>query len=173
MSMEVFKKNKVLFLGLSVPILMIIFVVASIYIPMLFIKPKYNFIYTASSYYGQQYVVRDSKIVKDVYNAQNYSSYYDSADYQYPVLYYYDVSKDESKEISFDETKTIELDSSKKSLDGFEISSSGSGGGFMPFMYNNTDYSSIYIKGNGVSKKLNLRLSSSDYYDFHLIGWVK
>ena len=45
--MEIIKKNITLILGISIPILMILFVAGSIYLPGLFIKPHFNFLYVA------------------------------------------------------------------------------------------------------------------------------
>lgn len=170
--MNVFKKNKTLFLGLSIPMFMIIFVVASIYIPPLFIKPKHNFIYVSSSYLGRNYSVEGGKLVKAA--VINYS---DSSDYTgygngYPTLYYYDVSKDTSNEISFEDAQDITIDSNTISQDGFEVKYGGGNGGGFPF-YNSPSSSSMYITGNGMSKKINLRTDSTNYYGFQLIGWVK
>ena len=98
------KKNKILILGLSIPVLMIILVVASIYIPTFFVKPKYNFIYAFSnSYFGPEYKVKNSKLTK----VDNSNSGYEISDSRqtpdYPTLCYYDVKKDENTEISFEE----------------------------------------------------------------------
>ncbi len=171
--MELIKKNRIFILGISIPILMILFVVASIYVPGIFIKPKCNFVYTSGAYYGNEYSVVNNRITKVSIDQNGSSGTYESQGYQYPNIYLYDVINNTSSEISYQEARNISIDSSTKSQDGFEIDHGSSGGGFLPFTYNQDDYSSIYIKGNGVSKKLNLTLSDNDYYDFHLIGWVR
>lgn len=45
--MTMIKKNITLVIGISIPILMILFVAGSIYFPRLFIKPHFNFLYVS------------------------------------------------------------------------------------------------------------------------------
>lgn len=65
--MQFIKKHITLVVGISIPILMILFVAASIYLPGLFIQPKFNFLYACDHYYygdHDQYSVRNGKLVK-------------------------------------------------------------------------------------------------------------
>jgi len=178
--MEFVKKNITLLVGMSIPILMILFVAGSIYLPGLFIQPKFNFLYVsgADSYYSKyQYSVQNGKLVRsEIQRLENQI-------YQPPrevKLYIYDVAKNESKEISFEEAQNLNLDSSIISPDGFEIVYGSRGEGFFPFFFlSERDYNTLYLKGHNVSKKLNLQLSGSyynyyNYYDnFRFIGWIK
>jgi hypothetical protein len=67
-----FKKNLSLIFAISIPVLMIIFVAAAIYIPQLFVKPQYNFLYLTGNntpwtvgMNGQPiYVVKYGKLIK-------------------------------------------------------------------------------------------------------------
>ena len=84
-------------------------------------------------------------------------------------LFFHDVAQNQSREIFFEEAQQYTLDSSYRSPDEFEITT-GKKGGLLFFQ--GTDYSTRYIKGRNVSRKLNLILKSPDYYGFRFIGWV-
>ena len=174
--MEMIKKNISLVLGVSIPILMILFVAGSIYLPGLFIQPRFNFLYISGSdgyYYnnGQQYSVQNDRLVK------NETKQLENQNYNQPrgeaKLFIYDVVKNESEQISFEDGQKLNLDSSIKSPDGFEVVYGSRGDDFFPFFFSSrTDYNTRYLKGHNVSKKLNVQLSES-YYDFWFLGWIK
>lgn len=167
-------------IGISIPILMILFVAGSIYLPGLFIKPHFNFLYVSgddSSYYyynnGYQYSVQNGTLIKNEAKQPENQNY--NPPRVEPKLYLYDVAKNESKEISFAEVQNLQLDSSVKSPDEFEVVYGSRDDGFFPFFYGGgTDYNARYIKGHNVSKKLNLQFNGSPYYNnFRFIGWIK
>jgi hypothetical protein len=173
--MEFIKKNTTMIVGISIPILMILFVAGSIYLPELFVQPKFNFLYVIGDdyyYYNQyQYSVQNGKLVgSEIQRPENQI-------YQPPrevKLYIYDVAKNESKEISFEEAKNLNLDSNTKSPDGFEVVYGSRGEGFFPFFFwSERDDNTRYLKGHNVSKKLNLQLSGPYYTNFRFIGWIK
>lgn len=173
------KKNITLVIGISIPILMILFVAGSIYLPGLFIKPHFNFLYASGddSYYyyknGYQYSVQNDKLIK------NEIKQLENQNYNPPrvesKLYLYDVVKNESKEISFADAQNLTLNSSTKSPDDFEVVYGSRGDGFFPFFLGGeTDYNARYLKGHNVNKKLNLQLNGGSYYNnFRFIGWIK
>jgi len=177
--MEIIKKNITLILGISIPILMILFVAGSIYLPELFIKPHFNFLYVSGddSYYyynsGYQYSVQNDKLVKNEIKQPENQNY--NPPRVESKLYIYDVAKNEAKEISFTEAQNLNLDSSVKSPDDFEVVYGSRDSGFFPFFWGGgTDYNARYLSGHNVSKKLNLQLNGSSYYNnFRFIGWIK
>lgn len=176
-----FRKNASLILGISIPILMIVLIAASIYLPGLFIKPKFNFLYLSGEFrydYNNQplYIIENEKLIKNkiTYYEDTYR-YYTPPKYD-AKFYIYDVTTNESKQVSFEEAQKLTLDSNKKSPDGFEVVYGSRGDGFFPFFYGSeTDYETRYLKGNNVSKKLNIQLSRtySFYNNFNFIGWIK
>ena len=173
--MEILKKNITLVIGILIPILMILFVATSIYLPRLFISPHYNFLYASGDYYynRQQYSVRNGRLVKREIERPKHYNY--SPPRVESTLYLYDVAKNESKEISFVEAQSLNLDSSSKSPDGFEVVHGRRGDGFFPFFFwSERDYSDLYLTGHGVSKKINLQMNASPYYNnFRFLGWIK
>ena len=172
------RKNASIIVGISIPIVMILFVACSIYLPALFIQPKYNFLYMNNSeYYGDygwKYDVQDDRLVRKVVN-HSYS--YESPIYSMsdePGLYIYDVAKNDSTKVTFTEADQLDLSPQDLSPDGFKVlQGNGSGGGFFPFFNSNNDYSTYYLNGNNVNKKLNIQLSGNDTYSFRFLGWVK
>lgn len=175
--MEIIKKNITLILGISIPILMILFVAGSIYLPGLFIQPRFNFLYVSGDdyyYYNneQQYSVQNDRLIKNEIKQP------ENGNYNPPrgevKLFIYDVVKNESKQVSFDEAQKLNLDSNNISPDGFEVVYGSRGDGIFPFFfYSGTDYNARYLKGHNVSKKLNIQLSGSYYYNFRFLGWIK
>lgn len=168
------KKNISLILGISIPILMILFVAGSIYLPGIFIRPKFNFLYvTGDDYYcGLRYSVQSGKLVKnDIKKPENQECYPPRGEVK---LFIHDVLKNESKEVSFEEAQLLSLDSNIKSPDGFEVEYGSSDGGIFPFFFGSSiDYNSLYLKGHNVSKKLNIQTGGSYYYNFRFLGWIK
>lgn len=174
--METIKKNITLVIGITIPILMILFVAGSIYLPGLFIKPHFNFLYVSGDdyyYYNQQqYSVQNGKLVKNEIKQLENQNY--NPPRNEPKLYIYDVTKNEAKEISFVDGQNLNLDSRAKSPDDFEVVYGSRGDGFFPFFWGGgTDYNTRYLKGHNISKKLNLQLNGSSYYNFRFLGWIK
>jgi hypothetical protein len=173
--MEVIKKNITFILGISIPLLMILFVAGSIYLPSFFVEPlKYNFLYTVDDYNlyidGQQYLVKDGKIIKnEIIKPEDGSPIYENAESR---LFIYDVVKNESKQISFEEAQKLNLDQNIESPDGFEVVYGSSGSGGFLFFYSGNNYN-LYIKGHNTSKKLNTQLGERYYYSFSFLGWIK
>jgi len=167
------KKNISLILGISIPILMIIFVAAAIYLPGVFIHPQYNFLYSSSSdYYGtKQFNVSNGKLVKEEVKRPDGQKNVTGE----TKLFIYDVAIEKSREVSFEEAQSLELDPYNKSLDGFEVIHGSGGDNFFPFGHSSDgDYCSRYLSGHNVSKKLDLQMSGSSYCgNFHFIGWIK
>lgn len=175
--MEIIKKNITLVLGISIPILMIVFVAGSIYLPGLFIKPHFNFLYASGDdyyYYSQQrYSVQNGRLVKNEIEQPENQTY--NSPQGESKLYFYDVMKNKSREISFEEAQNLTLDSNIKSPDDFEVVYGSRGDGFFPFFWGGgVDYTTRYLKGRAVNKKLNLLLNgSSYYYNFRFLGWIQ
>ncbi|TSA46015.1 hypothetical protein D4R52_01285, partial [bacterium] len=167
------KKNISLILGLSIPVLMIIFVAGSIYLPALFVHPKTDFLYVNydNNYYYTQYSIVAGKLVKN----PDENLTHKSAQKSEAKLYLHDVQKNTSREVSFEEAKNLKLNSNIVSPDGFEVSYGGGGGGGMfPFFFDSgPDYNSRFLTGHGYSKKLNIQKSGSYYLDFRFLGWIE
>ncbi|MDO8503584.1 MAG: hypothetical protein Q7S60_02745 [bacterium] len=169
-----------LLIGLAIPILMVFFVTLAVFIPRLFSHPEYDFLYSVGdASYDLQYSVRNGVLVQNSYEESQYpQTAYGGGDTKREVkLYLHDVSKNEGKEISFAEASKFRLSNDVQSPDGFEIIRGGGGGGIFPLLFysGSGDYDTRYLKGGGVSKRLELKKGTSDsysYYDFTFLGWL-
>jgi len=173
------KNNLPLIFGISIPILMVIFVTASIYIPQMFVKPQYDFLYLIGNNNcynegrnSQVYAVVSNRLIK--YTPD--TIFQNCMIGQVPQLkiFVYSIAQNEGKEISFSDAQGLILDSSILSPDGFEIVNGGSNGGFFPFYFSSgSDYYTRYLQGHNISKKLNIQQGGNYYYNFTLLGWIK
>lgn len=162
------KKNASLIAAIAVPVLMMIAISASIYLPAMFVRPGYDFIYTDNQNYDSSYRYSvDGGMIKkeDVPCDSSANSNYCNSRTGDGKIYYYDVARNESRELPFEEANRIKLDSSYKSPDGFEIMGSSGGGPFF-----SGDYNAKFIKKGAYSKKINK--SSANGYNFEFLGWV-
>jgi hypothetical protein len=157
---------------------MILFVAGSIYLPRLFVRerPTFNFVYTQDGVlymHCEDYFVKDGVLTVSRVSEQFYPECKGRAITR--RLFVYDIAKDESKEIKLEDVQKLKLSSNYTSPDGFSIQNGMNNEGIFPlFFYSSTDYRRIYIKGHGLTKKLNIEMNSS-YYDpgyFNFVGWV-
>ena len=169
------KKDVSLIIGLAIPVLMILLVAASIYLPGLFSPPPgFNFLYVIDEgyYQAQLYDVENGTLVKrEIKYPEHYTP-------KVVRLFVHDVARNESKEISFAEAQKLPLDPNVKSADGFEIVYGNRGDGIFPlFFFSGSDYNTLYIKGHNNSRQLNLPSRGAEgYYSynrFRFLAWIK
>lgn len=166
------KENTSLIIGLAIPILMILFVAGSIYLPGLFVNPQYDFLYSVGDAYysGQQYNVIDGKLQSPLPLPSGLPTHLPR---QEPKFYMHDVKSNQSREVTLQQAQAFFLDTKPQSPDGFEAVYGSRGDGIFPFFFwTGTDYNSRYLKGRNVSKKLNLQFPGS-YYNFRFLGWIR
>ncbi len=170
------KQNISLIIGIAIPVLMIVLVAASIYLPGLFSPaPKVNFLYVIGDdyYQGQQYTVENGKLTK---REVKYPEHYTPGVVR---LFIHDVATNQSREVSFAEAQQLPLDANAKSPDGFEVVYGSRGDGIFPlFFFHSEDYNTVYLKGHNTSKKLDLQAPTTGgyyYYNnrFRFLGWIK
>lgn len=148
---------------------MILFVAISIYIPGLFLQPKYNFLYSiGGDYYPSQvYSVSNNHVTVNpqyAYYPNNVSN---------PQLYIHNAVTNESTPVTLDNAENLTLDSSAESPDGYTLESGNQNDGFFPFFWYSRDYSAEYLVGHNTSKKLNIKNNNTSYYDsIHFLGWI-
>lgn len=174
------KKNLSLILGISIPFIMILIVILSIYIPPFFAHPKYNFLYmTSMQVYdnSQIYTVKGGKLEKGELTVNGVTpvdgkmtSVIGAPVIDTPIFFIYDVTKNESTEITFEQAQALTLNSNTLSPDGFEVVQSNGNYGFFPFFSGNYDYYARYIKGHGISQKINGNFNYNNNFSF--LGWI-
>lgn len=169
------QKNISLIVGICIPLLMIVLVGASIYLPALFAPPaQFDFLYvTGDDYYaGQAHVVEHGRLTK---REVKYPAHYTPG---VARLFVHDVAANRSKEISFEEAQGLSLDPNVQSPDGFEVVHGSRGDGLFPlFFVHDVDYNTWYLKGHNTSKKLNVEFPSDRRGYYHLgvrfLGWIQ
>jgi hypothetical protein len=177
------KKNVPLIVGLAIPLLMIIFVAASIYLPALFVKPQFDFIYSTYNY-PTYYEQQDQQFVEHTYYVSRgkLAEKTRPADdrYRWPqrskktTFYIYDVETDTNQELTFEQAQVLTLDTGKESPDGFEVTYGRSNGGVFPFAFLPVgDNDKYYLKANNYRKEISVKMESgSSYRNFKFIGWI-
>jgi hypothetical protein len=191
---EFIKKNFALLLAFSLPILLIIIVAFSTYLPSLFVSTHYNFIYATcvnnrnysysdncNSYlqkYSSYLSVVDNKLVVTPIDTTTDSNKDGISDFNKNFnihIFLHDTLKNESREIPLEEAKSLNLSNLLTSPDGVTVSSNYSRGvDLFPFGGGPSYYGFYLSKGKGKSK-LNLINNSDQYYyqnNFEFLGWV-
>ena len=164
--------KKSLVIAFLIPILLVILVLISIWLPRFLVHPTQDFIYSVGDEYSSSYyyVVQGEQIVRQEVNLPKEQIYRVPASGQIePALYYYDVETNESRMLTLDEAQVYQISPQPVSDDGYQIVR---GAEYFPFDGNNQD--SLYIKGHSFSKRLNVVLGNTGYYTpFRFLGWVK
>lgn len=170
-------KNIPLIIGVTLPVFMIIFTAAAIYIPGYFAKPPtVDFVYvTGDEYYDCEwdYRVINGRLTRIARPESVISKRNQTMPVCDPVFYVHDVSADKSKSMTFAEASGLQLDPGSMSPDGYEVVR-GSGGEDFPFFFDGNNYDEVYLRGHSWSKKMNITYVSQQYYhyNFSFLGWV-
>ncbi len=163
------RKHLPLIIGLAIPAAMVLLVAASIVVPGLLVKPQHDFLYLTSADYATNWdlAVEEGTLV-NVRQKNGFST--DGS--PVPVLYVHDMTTNESRRVTVEEAKKLTLDPSQISPDGFELVQGGSRGGFL-FYSGNADYNAQYLRGHGVSKRMNVKTEGQrSYGSIRFIGWI-
>lgn len=185
------RKNGILLIAFALPIVLILGVAITTYIPSLMLSTKYNFIYTTctdgsnypyydcSRYLKQRYSVADEKIVVHAIDISVDTDKNNVPDF--PVqdagrIFYHDTQKDESREITLKEAQALTLSGLLTSPDGVSVSGgySRGGGEFFPFGGGSSSFGYYLTKGSS-KRKINLINNDNNYYyqnNFQFLGWV-
>ena len=158
-------------LAISIPILLILFMIGSIYLPQLGLKPKYNFLYTTDYYsYDFPYEVKDHRLTDlPKKNQTEQFSYYPV---RAPRFFVYDVKANQARQVNAEEAKQLGLDDQPVSTDGYQVTNNRNDEslGLFPLLFFCGPQRGVYLKHKGSQKRLDL--PGADYYNFHFIGWV-
>lgn len=193
--MENIKKNFSLYIGLAIPVIMILLVAGVVYAPRVFNTvppPQHDFLYAVgdnvvyASFGRDMYPYPAVKGIwpKYVYTVENGKLKRTEAGLPesemgevrveeiVPKFYIHDTQTNVSTQITFEEAEALTLDTGAKSPDGFEIVHGQSGGGgIFPFFYDGNNYNKRYIRKDYFAQELELNLPSEYYAEFFL-GWV-
>jgi hypothetical protein len=185
-----FKHNFVLVLAFALPILLIVIIALSIYLPATFLSTDYNFIYTSctvgtnysyshcNNYLQKRYSVSNGELVVNTVNPAQDSDKDGVPDIEegYDArIFLHDTDKNESREITLEEAQLLKLNGLLTSPDGVTVSSNyDRGPDVFPFFNGGSSYGYYLTKGKS-RNKLNLINNDDRYYyrnNLHFIGWV-
>lgn len=167
-------KDIALYIGLAIPVAMILFVAAAIYLPRLFSSvdpPRYDFLYMVGYPYGnERYVVVDGRLEVQEVDPPGFTA--PGADWP-RTLYVHHIATNSSERVSLDDAERLTLDSAPRSPDGFEIVHGRRSEFFFPIV-SSTDYRTRYLQQDGWSRKLDLEIGSESGYAsmFIFLGWI-
>ncbi len=181
-------KHIPLLVAIALPILFIIILAVTLFVPSSKINPEFNFLYIDSSEqwktsfntfrYENTYEVENNKIVKKtiIYSKSENLMYEDKIEKKdSPSLYLYDVEENTSKIITFEDAQDLDLEQGPSSPDGYTVKFEYNSDGIFELFGSNNDAGYYITKGSG-KKILSGIGSSADYYgqnDIKLIGWIK
>ena len=173
------KKNFALLIAFTLPVLLIVVVALSIYLPAFFLSTDYNFVYSTCTDPGSRYNSQCNDYLNKKYSVDNdklvVNKVTDEQDLNFTGrLFLHDTEKNESREITLDEAKSLKLNSLLTSPDGVSVSYSYDRGADFIFLSSGSTRGYYLIKGKS-KKKINLINQNERYYyrdNFHFIGWV-
>ena len=176
------KENIPLAVGLALPVLLVLVLAAVIYVPRLYVKPQYDFVYAVGDYpqYFNDidktvttYRIVDEQVRKEVV------PYAQLGDQNWPRLnvgpqfYRYDVTEEKSVPLNESELMQIRLNPSQKSPDGFELNYGRGDENVFEAVFGGRDYSERVLEKGSVGVAVNIEGDNNNYdYRFHLIGWT-
>ncbi len=162
------KKEMLLFL--LIPVTVIVLVATFLWVPSLFARPKYNFIYSYCPDYTCSYSYATSstgRITKDEPLNASYTSSTVS-----PELYFYDTATNSSRQLGEVEAIQYKVDNSNVSPDGYRLEQGNTDGGGFLFWSGSSDNNWYLVSG---IKKKAVHINGSSWYgnSIKFIGWVE
>lgn len=162
-------KNWSLILGLSIPLLMTLFIAVSIYLPRFFDNtppPTINFLYSSNTYYPHLLEVKNNKLEWEIKENENQNN---KRSDQPPRIYLHDVVTNKSSELNLEEAQKLTLDSRLDAPDGYIVKQNYNRGFFL---FDGNRSRSHHLVNDRSSHKLNLVYQNNYYYNFKFLGWV-
>lgn len=163
------KQHLPLIIGFSLPILLIVFIFFSVYLPKLLEHPRYDFIYSINSIpFNSSYYIKDSRIFYGTPESQD--PFLNR--YEQPSIFLYDIQHHQIHQLSLEEAQTYYLDQSKISPDGFSVEEKYQRTNFFPFFMSDVTNENIYLIKKLYAQRLSIQTEDSYNHAFHFIGWV-
>lgn len=187
------KENLALVFAFTLPVLVIIVVAVSAYVPALFLSTDYDFIYVTCddsttyrpAYNCQDYLQQRYSVVGgqlsisevDLAVSEEYPAVSDIDQYYEARIFLHNTEKNESREITLAEALTQNINPLITSPDGVTVVGDydrNHGGDFFFFGGGSSGFAYYLTKGN-LKSKINYITNGGDYYrndDIKFIGWV-
>ncbi|HET8574853.1 MAG TPA: hypothetical protein VFM02_01625 [Candidatus Paceibacterota bacterium] len=168
------RENFPLFAGILIPVVMVVVIAASIYLPQVLSrqeKPEYSFLYmTGDNTFIKDgvetdFFVEGGKLQKTETELPKKES--PGMVFEEPTFYVYNVAEHASEKISFEDAAKLSLSTSSVSPDGFELVSSQGG-----FPFETYDAGAKFLKGKNYHEKIHLEQDTRSYRGSQFLGWV-
>ena len=162
------QRNWSLIIGLAIPVLMTLFIAASIYLPKIFDKTPaatVDFVYSTNRYSPHKLEVINGKLEWEVLENKNNSSH----SKQMPRIYLHNVTTNSSKELSLEEAKKLFLDNRRRAPDDYVVELNRHRGFFL---FDGRSSRRHHLVNGHASQKLDLEYINNYYYNFKFLGWV-
>lgn len=178
-------------LAFAFPLLLIIIIAASTYLPSLFLSTDYDFVYATcgngSGYYeydcrnflNDRFAVENGQLTLkpiDPYKDSDRDGTPDMSESYVTRIFRHNTGANESREITLEEAKALSINGLATSPDGVSVQRGyDRGTDFFIFFNTSSDYGYYLTKGEK-RQKLNLVIDDDRYYyrdNFKFIGWVK
>lgn len=170
MSVPNFSDNPSLYIGLAVPLLLIFFVAASVYLPAYFApEPSTDFLYvTDEPRYGLRYQVHHGHLRKDYRPKPDHPEAEDTG----AVIYRHKMPENKSIRLSFQTAKQFELNSRQISPDGYKVEYGRRVDAPFFFASYERDYDERYLIGHSTVWTLNVHIDTKSRRGFDFKGWI-
>ncbi len=154
---------------------MILFVVGSIYLPQIGLKPQYDFLYaTGQDFYGNVLYSVEGGVLK-----KKEISLTEEEIKRQPYLpnqiklYVHDTVANENREVTFEEAQKLKLSTADASPDGFRFDRGTKNYGMIGIFGTSADYDIAYLKKGRANKRIDLNSYDQHYYyDTRFLGWI-
>ena len=184
------KQNLTLVLAFTLPLLLILFITITTYIPSLLLSTKYDFIYvvcdenqndyySCESYLAERYSVSNGYLVQnevDMALDRNVDGVPDTSSDFSSRIFFHDTEANVSREITIEEASALPLSELLTSPDDVTVSSHYSSGvsGFFPFDGGSSSFDYYLTKGSRQSKLDLINVADRYYYqyNFRFVGWI-
>lgn len=169
------KKNIPLYIGISLPVILIIVIAVAVYVPRIIANPEYDFIYLVDD--SNQRSIHLNEQVCTEYKIENDRLIEVGEQNQYPsgmcvsdevIFYRHDLSEGINKEISVETVKTLKVDSQHVSPDGWSFRREYANNGIFEIFGGRRNYEWLVVK-NSVRLPVNI---NENYYNVRFVGWV-
>lgn len=189
--MPFMKEHFVVILAFALPLLLIIGLAVSTYVPSLLLSTQYDFVYTTcgdgtnyyyeyncDTYLNSLYKVENGKLLlRDVDSLQDSDNDKtpDVAENYVTRLFLHDTQANEGREITLNEAQSFNFNELITSPDGVSVESAYNNNMDFFIFFNGSSQYGYYLTKGSKKSKLNLVNDDDRYYyrdNFKFIGWV-
>lgn len=185
------KSKKLLLIAVLTPVLLLVIVFGLVKVSYNFVKPTQNFVYYAVSQtpkeFSTSFLIENNQLKIRCSTEKFEGEYIPKAeekectdgDLDNYDLFLYDVSQNNSKQISFDDAKSYVYENELVNPEGYSIEVRSMAGTTFENLYSGFSELQEYylqITGHGFSRRLTdtkFYVGPNSYVDKYIVGWVK